>query len=84
MPEQVEHPEHYGGDVTYEVIKVEEALGLVDDHYLSTAIEYISRSRRKNGVEDLKKARWWLSRRIDRIENGVDENGVTKTSAAKE
>jgi hypothetical protein len=76
-PDEVNHPSHYGGDVLYEVIKVEEALDLVSDHYLASVFEYISRWKRKGGIQDLEKARWWLDRRIQREKNGTDENGVT-------
>lgn len=64
--EMVNHPSHYGGDVTYETVKVIEAwkLGFHDGN----AVKYISRWRQKNGVEDLKKAVWYLQRLIDNAE----------------
>ena len=33
-------------------------------------IKYISRYKNKNGLEDLKKAQWYLNDLIKRIENG--------------
>lgn len=77
VSDEVNHPGHYGGDTLYEVIKIEEALNLVNDHYLASVFEYISRWKRKGGIQDLEKARWWLDRRIQREKNGTDENGVT-------
>ncbi len=66
--EQVDHPSHYGGaDNVYEAIKVIEAWGL--DFHLGNAIKYISRAGRKESLlVDLKKARWYLDRAIERLE----------------
>lgn len=64
----VEHPEHYGGDTTYETIKVIEAWGL--DFHLGNAIKYISRAGIKNPekkVEDLQKAIWYINRKIQSL-----------------
>jgi hypothetical protein len=68
--ESVNHPAHYGGkDNVYEAIKVIEAWEL--DFCLGNVIKYISRAGRKNNeVEDLKKALWYLNRRIQQIDNG--------------
>jgi len=69
--EMVNHPEHYGGeDNPYEVVKVCEAWGLDKDAYLFNVIKYIARSGKKDiapPVEDLKKAVWYLNRRIERL-----------------
>lgn len=35
----------------------------------ANAIKYISRSKKKNGLEDLKKAAWYINHEIERIEN---------------
>lgn len=71
--ESVNHPQHYGGDTPYEVIKVMEAWGLDRDFCLGNAVKYIARvgkkDRRRN-IEDLKKAAWYLNRRIERLEQG--------------
>ncbi len=67
--EQVNHPQHYGGeDNPYEVIKVCEAWDLDKDAYLFNVIKYVSRAGKKNvdkEVEDLEKALFYLTRRID-------------------
>mgnify|MGYP000969571211 CR=1 FL=1 len=63
----VNHPPHYGGDTTYEVIKVIEAwsLGFNDGN----AVKYIGRAGKKGDrLEDLRKARWYLDREIARME----------------
>lgn len=69
MKEKVNHPLHYGGDTTYEAIKVIEAWGL--GFCLGNAVKYIARSGKKPGsdaIEDLKKAMWYLSHEIETIE----------------
>lgn len=68
--EAVNHPAHYGGaDNPYEAIKVIEAWSL--GFCLGNAVKYISRMGKKRGtseLEDLKKARWYLDREIQRME----------------
>lgn len=66
MADAVNHPSHYGGDTTYETIKVIEAWNL--DFHLGNVVKYISRAGRKNPerIEDLRKALWYLQRAIDR------------------
>lgn len=63
--EQVNHPAHYGGDTTYETIKVIEAWGL--GFNLGSALKYVSRADAKgNPIQDLEKAVWYLQREIER------------------
>jgi hypothetical protein len=68
MPEAIDHPEHYGGaDDPYEAIKVVEAWGL--GFHLGNVVKYVSRAGKKgDALEDLKKARWYLDRYINRLE----------------
>lgn len=69
--EAVQHPAHYGGDTTYEVIKVAEAWGLDKDAYLFNVVKYVGRAGKKAKatlLEDLKKARFYLDRRIKELE----------------
>lgn len=62
--EAVNHPAHYGGDTTYEVIKVLEAWDVMG-FCLGNCIKYIARASKKGAeLEDLKKARWYLDREI--------------------
>jgi len=69
MPESVNHPEHYGGDTTYEVIKVIEEWGL--GFHLGNVVKYVARAGRKGArVEDLEKARWYLDRYITNLSGG--------------
>jgi len=68
----VNHPDYYGGDTNpYEVIKVCEAWGLDKDAYLFNVVKYVARAGKKNAakeVEDLKKALFYLSRKIENLE----------------
>lgn len=70
MSEQVNHPQHYGGeDNTYEAIKVIEAWDL--DFHLGNTVKYISRAGKKGTdkeLQDLKKALWYLQRKIENLE----------------
>lgn len=69
MTEAVNHPAHYGGeDNPYEVVKVAEAWGFDEDAYLFNVLKYIGRPEKGNYLEDLKKARWYLERKIKRLE----------------
>lgn len=66
----VDHPAHYGGDGTYEAIKVIEAWGL--GFSLGNAVKYIARAGKKGAaLEDLQKARWYLDREIARHSTGT-------------
>ena len=69
MAEEVNHPDHYGGEGNpYEAIKVIEAWDL--NFHLGNVVKYISRAgkKSKNNVEDLKKAEWYLSRYVQFIQ----------------
>ena len=70
MTEQVNHPNHYGGkDNEYEAIKVIEAWEL--DFHLGNTVKYISRAGKKGvnkELEDLKKAKFYLDRKIENLE----------------
>jgi hypothetical protein len=73
--EAVNHPQHYGGENNqYEAIKVIEAWEL--DFCLGNTVKYISRAGKKdNIVQDLKKAKWYLERKIAQLETS-DSNGA--------
>lgn len=66
MSETVNHPAHYGGDTTYEAIKVIEAWEL--GFCLGNTVKYICRAGKKDGADelkDLKKALWYLAREVE-------------------
>lgn len=78
MKETINHPEHYGGDTPYEVIKVLEAWGITN-FCLGNSIKYIARCGKKDSapvLEDLKKARWYLDREITNRERAARNTAV--------
>ena len=62
--DNVNHPSHYtqGG---IEVIDMIVSMGDGEAFCRANAIKYLSRYKHKNGLEDLKKARWYLNKLID-------------------
>jgi hypothetical protein len=73
--EMVNHPEHYGGsENVYEVIKVIENWNL--DFHLGNTVKYISRAGKKGvnkELEDLKKAKFYLDRKINNLEKNISK-----------
>ena len=70
--DMVNHPDHYKTESGLETIDVIEAFthGLDGIEAVCTAnvIKYICRWKKKNGIEDLKKAEWYLKRLIRHME----------------
>lgn len=66
MSDNVNHPAHYTqGDIEC-IYAIKSALGNGFEAFCcGNAIKYIWRHNAKGGVEDLKKAQWYLSRVID-------------------
>lgn len=66
-------PNHYVSDNGIEVFDVQEAfiheLKGMSASYWCNIVKYILRFQRKNGVEDLKKARYYLDKLIEEEEN---------------
>lgn len=75
MKNVVDHPSHYGGSYNpYEAIKVIEAWAL--GFCLGNAVKYIARAGKKDDrLEDLRKARWYIDREIQRYGNAEKSNG---------
>ncbi|MCG2325817.1 DUF3310 domain-containing protein [Staphylococcus epidermidis] len=72
LDDKVDHPSHY----TYGDIEIIEFIEQVTKDYkpelafaIGNAIKYISRANRKNGKEDLDKARWYLNRAFEKWED---------------
>lgn len=64
MNDKVDHPKNYNFGNKFEVIDVIEDWKL--DFCTGNAVKYIARSKRKgNEVEDLKKAIWYLNRKLE-------------------
>lgn len=67
----VNHPSHYAGG-TMEVIDVineftKDGTGS-EAFYVGNIIKYVCRYKKKNGLEDLKKAEWYLNALINMTE----------------
>ena len=69
-PDPVNHPAHYTSGSIECIDAMQAAFGVeaVKDFCLCNAFKYLWRHRNKNGVEDLKKARWYLNRLIEEVE----------------
>lgn len=69
MSDLINHPPHYALS-GIETIDAIEAWGL--GFHLGNAVKYISRAGKKDGsnfLDDLKKARWYLDRKINELES---------------
>ena len=60
------NPQHYRQG-SLEVIDAIESMGL--GYHEGNVVKYLARWRYKNGVEDLRKARWYLERLIETVES---------------
>lgn len=69
-PDPVNRPAHYtsGGIECIDAMQAAFGYEAVKDFCLCNAFKYLWRHRNKNGVEDLKKARWYLNRLIREME----------------
>lgn len=72
---KINHPEYYGGDTTYEAIKVIEAWG--SDFHVGSALKYLCRAGKKSpdALSDLRKARWYVERKIQNLERAAKRRG---------
>lgn len=69
--DNVNHPAHYEVG-NYECIKVMEAIfgsDYVFNFCVCNTFKYLWRHQRKNGFEDLDKARWYLTKALELSEN---------------
>lgn len=69
-PDLVNRPAHYtqGGIECIDAMTAAFGDEAVKDFCLCNCFKYLWRHRNKNGVEDLKKARWYLNRLITKME----------------
>lgn len=70
--DNVNHPEHYQTPNGLETIDVIEAftsdLMGIEAVCTGNILKYMCRWKKKNGLEDLKKARWYLEKLIEKME----------------
>ena len=74
--EMVNHPLHYGGDTTYECIKVLKAWMSKDEYkgfLRGNAIKYLCRTGKKDSVvQELNKVKWYVEKLIE-LEDAVTD-----------
>lgn len=65
--DNVNHPSHYesGQFECIEVMLETQGKEAVVDFCLCNAFKYLYRHRRKNGIEDIKKAKWYIDKYIE-------------------
>lgn len=75
-------PDHYkvGGIEPYEYMKMKMTKEQYEGFLLGNVIKYVSRYQHKNGVEDLKKAQWYLNELIKENEQGGEKYEQEKHS----
>lgn len=62
------HPKHYQLPGGMQVVDIEQAVfgrAALMEHCLCSATEYILRHKRKNGLEDIRKAHWWIGKYLE-------------------
>lgn len=72
MSDMINHPDHYKTKSGLEAIDVIEAFTSDLRGWEATntgnVLKYICRWKKKNGLEDLRKALWYLNRLIEKVE----------------
>lgn len=78
MNDLVNHPDHYISKTGLETIDVIEAFTFdlkgIEATDTGNILKYICRWKGKNGLQDLKKAQWYLNHLINHVENMKKEN----------
>jgi hypothetical protein len=72
LEEKVNHPSHYNQGSVECIDAIESAtkeLSGVDSFCTGNAIKYMWRWKQKGGIDDLKKAKWYIERLITQWEN---------------
>ena len=67
-PDVVNHPAHYelpNGLECFDVIVATQGKEAAQHFAISNALKYLFRHKRKNGIEDIKKAVWYLNKYIE-------------------
>ena len=91
MVDNVNHPAHYesGQFECIDVMVETQGVEAVQDFCICNAFKYLYRHRRKNGKEDIEKARWYINKYLEleekdelkRVsESGNEDNGLKQTS----
>lgn len=74
----VSHPDHYQSETGLEVIDVIEAFTFdlkgIEAVDTGNALKYLCRWKKKNGLQDLEKAKWYLEHLIEHVSKLEEEN----------
>ena len=76
-PDLVNHPAHYEQSCSLECIQVMELVfgaEAIKHFCMCNAFKYMWRYKHKNGLEDLKKARWYLTYASEYVSLGDDKH----------
>lgn len=65
MANNVDHPSHYQMKNGLEAIDIIDSVVNAEDFAIGNCLKYLIRWKDKNGLEDLKKAQWYLNHAID-------------------
>lgn len=74
LDDVVNHPKHYTQGVIETIDYMESVLTAEEfcGGCKMNVLKYVSREKHKNGIEDLKKARWYLDRLISYLEKNTE------------
>lgn len=75
MPDNVNHPSHYETG-KYECIDVmieTQGIEAVKNFCICNAFKYLYRQENKNGVEDVRKAKWYLDKYLELVESDKEK-----------
>ena len=67
--DKINHPSHYAGAIeTIDYMQDKLTAEGFEGYLVGNCIKYLSRYKKKNGVEDLKKCQWYLKKLIETLE----------------
>ena len=73
--DNINNPKHYttGNIECIEYIEDKLSKDALEGYFIGNVIKYVTRYKEKNGLEDIKKAQWYLNRMIKNMEGEADE-----------
>ena len=82
MSDVVNHPKHYetGNFECIDVMLETQGKEAVKSFCLCNAFKYLYRHNRKNGVEDIKKAKWYIDKFLELSETPIEEKAPQITN----
>lgn len=76
----VNHPDHYKiGDIEcIDVMLATQGVDAVINFCICNSFKYIYRHMNKNGLEDIRKAKWYLNKALELVDSRKDKCGTSK------